>query len=57
MFIVKMEETDCSKMLLIPLRCPHGFDEGQLNLGMCEEGGGGGGGGKQGGYFKPSGTK
>jgi hypothetical protein len=23
--------------LLIPLRCPHGFDEDQLNLGMCEE--------------------
>lgn len=38
MFIVKMEEACSSKTLLIPLRCPHGFDEDRLSLGMCEEG-------------------
>jgi hypothetical protein len=42
MFILKMEEARSSKTLLIPLRCPHGFDEDQLNLGMCEEAWGGG---------------
>jgi hypothetical protein len=41
MFTVKMEEACSSKTLLIPLRCPHGFDEDQLNLGMCEEAWGG----------------
>jgi hypothetical protein len=36
MFIVEMDETSSSKILLIPLKCQHEFDE-QLELGMCEE--------------------
>jgi hypothetical protein len=32
-----MEETSSSEILLIPLRFQHGFDEDQLDFGMCEE--------------------
>jgi hypothetical protein len=42
MFTVNMEEARSSKTLLIPLRCPQGFDENQLELEMCEEALGGG---------------